>query len=84
MGLLLIVEVMRIIDEDCIPAGIMGLTMFAGIPLIPIVGFQNKGILIGWLDRDERPHHRSLGRRIAQFRTTRTDIGLCKTICFCI
>ncbi len=77
MGLVLIVEVMRVIGEERIPTSVLGwLTSIRGrIALVPVIGLHDQGIHWSRLDRDERAHHRSLGRRIAPRCPAHTDTG---------
>ncbi len=77
MGLGLIVEVMRVIGQQRIPASVLRwLTRVRGcIALVPIIGLQDQGIFGRRLDGDERAHHRSLGGRIASGCSAQTGTG---------
>ena len=77
MGLLLIVEVMNEIGDQPIPAGVMGwcTSVIRGIALVAVIGHEDQGIHGGRLNRNDRAHHRALGRWIAPSCPTRTDTG---------
>ena len=70
----------RALARPVLPAGVGFPLCKAGIGLVPVIGLEDNGSLRGWLDRDDRAHHRSLGVRIAPSTTVRagTSCGMCR------